>query len=238
MEKSYRFELKYPIPIDDREIMDIARQTLTKFGMRPDNPSKYNVTSLYYDTYDFCDYYDKIGGFLKRRKIRFRVYEKDFVSAPYGWLEVKNKYEQKNHKIRALIPGDKINDFLYSDTGLSSVYFMDSDKVEKDRILWDYIRFSYTPNLVVRYEREAYVDDLSGLRITFDSNLEASKWDYFRYDSCMFPVARCVVMEVKFNLTLPFWFARLVREFDLKRDTFSKYGLSLESVFRHKKPLQ
>ena len=48
----------------------------------------YMVRTLYFDTWDDRDFYDKVDGLEMRRKIRLRIYE---PNAPYAKLELKEK---------------------------------------------------------------------------------------------------------------------------------------------------
>lgn len=80
MQQFTRYEFKYHIT---PTIAEAIRARLLRCGMKPDPKSTnypgntYPVTSLYFDTPNLDDYHDKAGGFLRRKKIRVRIY------APY-----------------------------------------------------------------------------------------------------------------------------------------------------------
>src|SRR3989344_6838897 len=97
----YRFEFKYVV---DETVAKKAESLIRTYGLSPDpiNPAgEYHVTSLYFDNFHLKDYYNKSGGFLRRKKIRGRVYEKDFNSSIKSvWLEVKERHDAETKKKR------------------------------------------------------------------------------------------------------------------------------------------
>ena len=46
------------------------------------------------------------------------------------------------------------------------------------------------------------------------------------------PVANPVVLEIKFNLTMPSWVVRLIQEFNLVRTSVPKYVLTVDAARR------
>lgn len=232
MNNNYRFEFKYLV---DPHTAEAVKQDLLRFGMKPDSPHCYKVASLYYDSPNLYDYHDKAGGFLNRKKFRFRVYHENFEGAGHGWLEIKRKQDAQNRKTRIFVPQNKIGKLLRS--GVQSILELEGiDKQIKNEALSDYVRFAYRPNIIVRYDRQAFADHTKKARISFDSRLEACKWNYTCYNSPITAVRDEPIMEVKFNFALPFWFNRLIRKFDLKRTTCSKYELSLDATSKYLKP--
>ncbi len=237
LEKAYRFELKYEISPSQAGEIEFE---LRKFGMKPDiNESSvdggYVVTSLYFDSYNFSDYWDKAGGFKKRKKIRARIYEPFLNKSNIVWLEVKNKNESKNSKIRLKLNRDEWNLFLKR--GPSALLLMDwrerSLKTKND-LLWYFANTPVKPKIFVRYLRRAFITDSGNLRITLDSNLETCKNDNLGYNGFMtFPNKESVVMEIKYVYIMPKWLGFIIKKFNLKRDAFSKYAVSLEALKRY-----
>ena len=58
-------------------------------------PEGYSVRSLYFDTFDDQDFYEKTAGVEVRRKIRLRIYS---PNDKYGFLEMKQKQGNYQHK--------------------------------------------------------------------------------------------------------------------------------------------
>ena len=69
--KTFRHEFKYNIPYEE------SLNLRSKFNelLRIDRSyNGYMIRSLYFDSIDDNDYYDKIGGECVRKKIRLKIY--------------------------------------------------------------------------------------------------------------------------------------------------------------------
>ena len=235
MAKNYRFEFKYQL---DRRTAYFIEQEIQKFGMQPDlaaEDGNYYVTSLYYDSPNLSDYHDKTGGFMIRKKFRLRIYEPFLHKSDKIWLEIKNRFGQKNSKTRILLTREELNS-LISDGGrvLLEKKWQDGEKTKKNEILWHLIKSGAKPKIVVRYKRKAYLNEFENIRITFDSELEACTKRDFGYTMLMVPVnPDKIVMEVKFSFLMPHWFKSVVQRYELTADTYSKYEKSLEVIHRY-----
>ena len=64
--KTFRHEYKFVIPYE--EMLNL-RSKLDEL-LTLDRGNSYKVRSLYFDSYDDCDYYDKLNGEINRKKIR------------------------------------------------------------------------------------------------------------------------------------------------------------------------
>ncbi len=208
--------------------------------MKPDlniisGDGEYFVTSLYYDSYDLSDYQDKAGGFLKRKKFRVRIYEPHLDKSSFVWVEIKNRFGSQNLKTRIKLSRLEFDQFLKNGARTLLLKKWDNGELaKKNEILWNFIKSSVKPKVLVRYKRKAFVDDLENIRITFDSDLETCKKLDFNYTAWMVPVSpRKLVVEVKYDYIMPYWFRALVEKYDLKADTYSKYEKSLEVLHRY-----
>ena len=85
--KTFRHENKYRI---DKNNMYNIRDKLSKVLQVDRNIDGYTVRSLYFDSVNDIDYYDKLAGACNRKKIRLRLYDnnKDLIK-----LELKAKYD-------------------------------------------------------------------------------------------------------------------------------------------------
>lgn len=236
MPKVYRFEFKYEL---DHKKAYFIEKDIKRFGMRPDlnvvsGNGEYFVTSLYYDSYNLSDYQDKVGGFLKRKKFRVRIYEPYLDKSDFLWLEIKNRFGSQNLKTRIKLSKPEFDQFLKDGArALLAKKWADGDLGKKNEILWDFIKSSVKPKIIVRYKRRAFVNDSEDIRITFDSDLETCKKLDFGYTALMTPVnPDKLVMEVKYSHIMPQWFKTIVEGYDLKADTYSKYEKSLETLHR------
>ncbi|MFC1756619.1 polyphosphate polymerase domain-containing protein [Patescibacteria group bacterium] len=205
-----RFEFKYLM--NEQKAISVL-SVLKKLGMRPDPKScsggdnSYIVSSLYFDSWAWKDYQDKVGGFLSRKKIRLRFYGDEPKDI---WAEIKRKQDMSILKER-------------------------SHEIKKPLLMY-IIKEGLKPKVLVRYKRRPLVfGNSNNLRITFDSNIETCKTSSFFYNKSMFPVGKgLVVMELKYNICIPRWFGDIVKKFDLQREAFSKYALSVEVCNKYK----
>ena|SRR3989344_3359229 len=231
MEQAFRrYEFKY---ILDRNTAWAIRAMLFAHGMEHDPSAKrhlsqnYAVTSLYFDSPTMGDYSDKAGGFLQRKKIRTRIYEPRLTeNTKEIWLEKKSKHEMLISKIRAPLTHQEYARIIHGD-------FLET--VKNHPVFLPLMAQSMRPVAIVRYVREPLVyPHQQNLRITFDSHIETCKSRDLENQCFMQPVTRGeTIMEVKFSHALPYWFRKIQGEFHISRSAFSKYGRSIESLYRY-----
>lgn len=156
----------------------------------------YSIRSLYFDSLEERDFYEKEDGLELRRKIRLRTYSPD---ADFAMLEMKQK-QGENQKKRSL--------------RLSRADAIELSEGRYGRLL-DYEdpfarecyglmnMMCYRPKSVVEYRRMAYVAKENQTRITFDFDIIATESDFRIFSPALtqYPVMDpyLAVMEVKFN---------------------------------------
>ena len=122
----------------------------------------------------------------------------------------------------ALVNGD-VSEFVY-----------DSERKLLQTFSKDILSKGYTPKAIVDYERVAFVEPISNVRITIDRNISASAaydefltGDYLRY-----PVQEKLrhVLEVKFDDILPSYIRGMIDECNLVQTSFSKYYLGRKQL--------
>ena len=69
--KTFRHEYKYVIPYEEMLSLRLKFNELLEIDRNYDG---YMIRSLYFDSVNDNDYYDKLGGELARKKIRLRIY--------------------------------------------------------------------------------------------------------------------------------------------------------------------
>jgi hypothetical protein len=232
----YRFEFKYNL---EPGLARLIESELKNYGMRLDKhvckkKQNYTVTSLYFDSCHLSDYYDKIDGLLKRKKLRARIYEPCLKESNTVWLEVKEKYDMKIHKKRFGLTRDEWETFLKKGpSSLLKINEKSGAKGTKNDVLWHFLSNPVKPFVFIRYIRRPYILD-DDFRITFDSKIEACKNNCLDYNKFMSPVKNNgVIMEVKFSHLLPFWFKNIIRKYNIRRGAFSKYSNSVDAVYLH-----
>lgn len=156
----------------------------------------YGVRSLYFDTPDDTDYWDKVDGYEMRRKLRLRIYS---PAASFAKLEIKEKQGDLQRKRSLLLTRDEAirvsrgdySPLLWKNTEFSlELYSRMTEKL-------------YRPKCIVEYDRKAFFIAENDIRITLDSALRASFSDLelFHPEPMLVPVGAlgATVLEVKYN---------------------------------------
>lgn len=235
----FRFEFKYPI--QDYLISRIEDDLLT-LGFKKDvkfSPGQYTVSSIYFETPQLSDFFDKIGGELQRRKVRARIYGKEISaqdrSRPSVSLEIKEKYDMMITKRRIWITPEEWDLLLDSPR---AAYRKASSRIsgKEQQILADFIFLLASqqrkPYILVQYERKAFEFEKSEspIRITLDFNISAEKGCAFSPNPGVDVNRKGAVMELKFKGQLPWQVKFLLQKYGLKRDAYSKYVASIDAV--------
>jgi hypothetical protein len=183
----------------------------------------YIVRSLYFDNKSNKNYFQKIGGLETRKKIRIRIYNYD--SNPVK-MEIKNKYNNLIKKETFIIKHTDIERIISGDYAV----LLDYKNNVATKIYKDFQMDFYRPVVLVDYRREAYSYDLNQIRITFDRDLKMTETgldDIFARRKMSDVIdRRKIIMEIKFNNTLPVWIKKILQLSGFERCAISKYTLS------------
>lgn len=183
----------------------------------------YCVRSLYFDTLDEKDFYDKEDGIELRRKIRLRIYAPD---NDFAMLEMKQKQGEKQKKRSLKISRADAQALCQGD--YSCLLNYDSAFARECYGLMNML--CYRPKSIVEYRRRAYVAHENKTRITFDFNIQATESDFrlFSKQLNMAPVfdPYLTVLEVKFNGFLLSYIKQIVSMEGKLPTSVSKYCLS------------
>lgn len=230
----HRFEFKYIL--NPKQYAAIKEEILNYADYDPfslKNPDKfYMVYSLYYDTPTYSAFWDKVDSLKDRKKIRFRVYDINSDNHPDIYLEIKRKKNVIIIKDRAKIDYKM---FISSFSGspfdfLKKADFPEDQKKVAEEMVYDILRFNSVPTLMVAYKREAFFSKYhSNTRITFDSEIKSYKTDklFKMHKQPDTVLSKEIILELKFNGSLPSWCHHIIQKYDLVRDTHSKYCNSM-----------
>ena len=87
--------------------------------------------------------------------------------------------------------------------------------------------YNYKPKVIIDYERIAFVEDITNVRITFDMKISASyeleKFLDGDYQNFYILPSGLNVLEVKFDEILPSHIRNIVESYNYKQRSFSKY---------------
>ena len=221
-EYKYRHELKFKISNSAAEVL---KQKLSLILGKDKNAyyedGSYLIKSLYFDDRDSSSYYEKMDGVLYRKKYRIRMYNDvdTFIR-----LEKKMKHNNFTAKEQMLISKD-----IYSKILNGKI-----DEIENpDGLLLEFItnykNKGLVPSVIVEYHRTAFTYPISDVRITFDSNIQSSLYNYdlfnTSYPRYIVDEPGKQVLEVKFNEILPLHIANILNDIPACIEAVSKFAI-------------
>ena len=212
--KTFRHEYKYVIPYGD---MLKLREKLDDI-LTLDRGGSYIVRSLYFDTVDDSDYYDKQNGEMIRKKIRLRIYDIDGDCAK---LEIKGKYDIHQLKESLVIP--KLDAIDIINGKFDCLLKMNNDLAGR---LYVYLKNGYRPKVIIEYDRIAYITSTT-TRVTLDYNIKKSN-DFERFytnDINYFELTNPndVILEVKYDRFLEPYISKILEKYVTRYQSVSKY---------------
>ena len=182
---------------------------------------KYIIHSLYFDDYKDSSIYTTDAGTNKRFKWRIRYYDDDLN---YIVLERKEKLNGRCHKKSVKLTIDEYNAII---NGNITDILYDTNKHLIKELARDILLFNYEPKVIIDYERIAYVEDITNVRITFDTKISASyelenflDGNYIKY---YVEPSNYNVLEVKFDNILPSYIKKIIESYGFIQTSFSKY---------------
>lgn len=242
-----RFEYKYNLPV---QYLDSLRQDVMPYlvldlfaSQRPNK--EYTVHSLYLDSHKLLTFHEKLDGVRIRKKFRIRGYNQ-ITPESKVFLEIKRKDVEHMDKDRAMLKYYDLEKFLKtSDLSLLiSSGSSSSIKTENARkFLYYYHYHILQPAVLINYEREAFECKFgSGLRVTFDKNVRAKKPlgynNLFSDEGYKSALKDQFVLEIKFHQVLPNWLPRVLRKYNIIRESSPKYAMSIFTTETNNKLLK
>lgn len=220
----FRHELKYSITYKERE--NLLRR-LSPFLQRDKNGDEegYTIRSLYFDDYQKSSYKEKVAGTFARKKYRIRIYN---FSDKVIKLECKEKQGSYIHKTSAILSRDEVEKILKGD-----FYFL----LHRPENLCKEFYFQCTTNLmrpvvIVDYERDAFVEPIGDVRITFDKHVRSAWGDFDIFDTGLpsYEVLEeeMLIMEVKYTEVLPDYVRKIIESKHAIQEAASKYVMCFD----------
>ena len=226
--KRYRNEWKYCCSEEQLVMLSQRIGRMIEPDPHGDAEGKYSVHSLYFDDLTNSSAYGNESGLGHRFKYRVRYYgnEPDKL-----FLERKEKLYGRCHKDQCRITTEEYEALFSGD--VSDLLYGERDPLLK-RFAACVLTRLYRPKVIIDYERTAYSDPVTGVRITFDKNISASSAaEYFReggYISVPLQQKSHHLLEVKFDDILPGYIKNAVSSNEFQQTTFSKYYLGRLSL--------
>ena len=217
-----RREEKYPLDVtyayEYRSVFSAMLMT-DSFSQR----GSYMVRSLYFDTSEDRDYFQKINEQNVRRKIRLRIYSPTDQRAKLEMKQKENIFQRKRSltisKAEALelIGGNYSVLLRYSEDFAAELYTLMAGEL-------------YRPKSIVEYQRYAFMARENNIRLTFDGDIRATETDFNLFSEKLpltpvFPPDK-VIFDVKYDKFILEYISNLISRVDARSISSSKYCLS------------
>ena len=191
----------------------------------------YPIVSLYIDSNDLQLCKESLGGLKNRYKLRIRSYtdEPDYPR----FFEIKRRINTIIIKSRARVMTRDVATLLKGLPLPPQNYTADTDSINQFQLYMNNIQAK--PVVLIRYKRQAYEGGTENkVRVTFDRELYycvtkdpevrlgGSGWQRNPFTT------GGVVLEIKFTDRYPKWLSEMVKCFNLKQRSISKYASSIK----------
>lgn len=237
-----RQEDKFVIPVASMEELrrDIAPYVIPDNHRALQKSNIYEIRSIYFDTFNLKDYYEKHAGLQMRKKLRVRGYN-TLTSETEVFLEIKWKNNTFISKDRTPVKYADLAELLAGgDLEKYLPYRKDFPRSQEkaSKFLFYLKRSSRVPVNLVTYTREAYIGMFNHAdRVTFDSNIRSMMYpglaDLFEEQRLVTFLKNEFVLEYKSENPMPEWFKRIIRKYNLRKQAFSKYVRGIDAHYRH-----
>ena len=219
--KKYRNEWKYALSDGKLKLLDNRLRSVMSLDEHANSEGKYIVHSLYFDSYKNICAYDNMIGSEKRFKYRIRYYDKENENL---FLEKKEKIFGRCYKKSCKITKEEFKIILSKNV---SYLFWTTNKELLKKFCLDVMVYDFAAKVIIDYERIAYVEKISNVRVTLDTNITAAyDFDNFlngNYIKMPLQNNNYEVLEVKFDYILPSYIRNIIRSDGFIQTSFSKY---------------
>lgn len=233
---SQRFEAKYLVtePLADAIKQYVAPYMTVDRHAR--NGCGYPILSLYLDNPGMNLFWSSVLGEKNRFKLRIRSYDGDPETPLF--FEIKRRVNQVILKQRANMRRSVLMPF-FKNQFIAEEHFLSDDPKQRNaflnfRNLME--RINGEPRAMVYYEREAFASSMEEpVRVTFDRNLATLDYRhedpaYWNFGPHWKRIDIPTILEIKFTGRFPGWIQRMVRHFNLRLDSFSKYVVCADTL--------
>ncbi len=219
--QNFRNEWKYRFPVYELETIQQRLAVLLQPDEYDTGSHGYSVHSLYFDDFYNSCANENDGGTAKRFKYRIRFYNENPTEFK---LERKEKFNGLCRKKTAILTPDMYNAILSHRE--EELFWSSSDPVIRQFCL-NIMNRGFTPKAIIDYERVAYVDPFTNVRITLDMNISAATdFEHFTEQNYLrMPLLKKgeQVLEVKFDEILPGYIKQALTGEHMIQTAFSKY---------------
>ena len=226
-----RYELKYRL---SKEQVAYFKEQILNY-MKIDKYGLTTISSIYFDTPNYSLINRSIEKPEYKEKIRLRSYGIAKEDSPV-FLEIKRKNEKIVYKRRIKTTEEKVERFLTLDEEF------DKNQISRELEAFKENYKVLEPKYLVIYDRIAYYQDDSDVRITLDMNPR------YRVDNLNLHTSNEgipllgegeAILEVKVQHSVPLWLVKILTEGKIYQTSFSKVGTAhkREMSKANKKPV-
>lgn len=231
-----RYEHKYML---DKEtylklikILD-EHMVLDKYNV---NHKPYTIANIYFDTSDDYLIRTSLAKPPYKEKLRLRAYGIPELKSKV-YLEIKKKYKGIVNKRRTTLRLDEAYSFVKNKTAPDLREYMNMQVMRE--IEYFLKVYDLEPKVYLAYDRIAYFEkDNNDLRISFDTNIRSRRYDVKLengdYGEKLLK-EDLYLMEIKTSLAKPLWLTKALTDLDIKRKSFSKYGIEFKNMINSRK---
>lgn len=221
--KAYRNEWKYRVQEADLSVIEERVLGILDMDSHSNQTGKYEVHSLYFDDYKDTCAKENEAGVSRRFKYRIRYYGSNTDVLK---LECKEKMDGRCYKRSTLISKETCEKIL---EGRADEVYWETENFLLKKFCIHIMTRLFQPKLIVDYERSAYVEEITNIRITLDKNICVSDdvENFLTGEYVPYPIQerREHVLEVKFDYILPGYVKNIITNKSLQQSSFSKYYL-------------
>lgn len=217
-----RHEIKYLLTEEQYRSLRAAMEG----RCRADVYGKSRIRNLYFDTPDWRIIRASMERPAYKEKLRLRSYVKAEKDTKV-FLEIKKKYKSVVYKCRVSLTELEAERFI---RGAGS---LPPSQIAKEIGAFARLYPDLAPAVYLSYDREAFYENGTDLRITFDRNIRWRRENLSlraeSYGETVLPEGK-VLMELKTCEAIPLWLVAFLSEERLYKTHFSKYGAVYETM--------
>ncbi len=220
--KTFRHELKYYINFIEYHKLRSRLEKVLKRDSYSGVDGHYHIRSLYFDDENNSSLFEKQAGILTRKKFRIRIYN---LSDKVIKLEKKERVGNFIRKESATLNSDDCSSIINGDVD----FLKDSTNSLLRQLFIQIKHNNFRPNVLVDYLREAYISDISNIRITFDKDLRNGLTNTDLFSKSVPMILSLdepwMILEVKFDNFLPDYIKNILQLRSQQRYAISKFAI-------------
>lgn len=226
--KKYRNEWKFCCQDAQIKAIEQRLSAILDKDLHAEEDGKYRIHSLYFDDYRDSCMLDNDAGVSERYKYRIRYYGEDVQSLK---LERKEKKNGGCYKAACRLSLEEYKKILNNQV---EELLWETQKPELKRFCVEIMTRMFRPKVIIDYERSAFVEPITNVRVTLDENVSVSNEieHFLDGDYLKTPIQKMHqhVLEVKFDYILPGYIKNIVEDNSLLQTSFSKYYLGRKTL--------